>query len=151
IPGGEVPASNYPSSDLVHSFQRDFAEHEVELEGKDFGKYSVDARLLNITINNLPYVGIEAIERWSIEIKASEPNGNPATSIAAIIEVGSPPFFNYAIKADQAISLKQFSLVDSYDSRMGAYGGANISTEPASLGSNGTIELQQFVTVKGDA
>lgn len=154
---GIVPASNFPDAAIINSFKRDFSEHEVVIDDKNYGKYSIDARLLSITLAKLPFGGVESIERWEVNIKASEPNMKPSAQITALIEIGTPSFFGYAIKADKSIDIQQDCIVDAYNSNDGPYGvndnqSAPIGkiTDPASIGSNGDVDLKQNVTIYGE-
>src|SRR5262249_23226114 len=104
-PGGAVPSSNFPQSNIVTLFTRDFSEREAQVGTKDYGQYSVDATLVSIRSTSLPFGGIESIEGWQVDIKASPPNSSPKSQITAMIEVGTPAFFGYAIKADQSIDI----------------------------------------------
>src|SRR5205814_683632 len=100
---GTVPASHFPKADITNSFLGDFSEYELIIgsDNKDYGRYSVDAKMLSIRTTPLPFGGTESIERWQVDIKAAELNSSPASQITALIEVGTPAFFGYAIKADE--------------------------------------------------
>jgi Tfp pilus assembly protein PilX len=67
---------------------------------------------------------------------------------------GPPPLFNYGVFAKQSIALSNNALVDSYDSRNGAYGGSNVGSN-GDIGTNstaaGAITLNNNATVNGDA
>ncbi|MBI2884812.1 MAG: hypothetical protein HYY15_01405 [Candidatus Omnitrophica bacterium] len=69
-----------------------------------------------------------------------------------LIEPAGP--FDYGLFAGDTIHLDSNSLVDSYDSQLGTYGGTNVGTE-GDVGSNststGTITLDKNALITGDA
>jgi Tfp pilus assembly protein PilX len=157
---GTVPPSNFPKNKTVTDFVRDLSDQDVIRGEKGNGKFSVNATLVSIRSASLPFGGTESIERWQIDVRASKSDAPTTAQITALIEVGTPAFFGYAIKADEDIDIQctksrpdTACLIDSYDSRAGSYGfGGTMTGDPASLASNDQIRLQgDDVFVKGDA
>jgi len=79
--------------------------------------------------------------------------GNPPRQIEAIVQLAGSNF-DYGLFANGDISLKSNAAIDSFDSRLGFYGGANRSSD-GDVGSNainaGTITLESNAKIKGDA
>ncbi|MGA2587458.1 MAG: hypothetical protein ABSF88_10615 [Candidatus Aminicenantales bacterium] len=67
---------------------------------------------------------------------------------------GSPPLFNYGIFGNTSVSMMNNSRIDSYDSRLGLYGGTNVHHN-GDVGTNatgyGAISLINSSVVDGDA
>ncbi|MFB3145292.1 MAG: PilX N-terminal domain-containing pilus assembly protein [Candidatus Methylomirabilales bacterium] len=103
------------------------------------------------TVTNLaPPPGM--VDRKQIVSTGFVPNGTVPLRATAKVQVqiqrGSP--FQVALFGRTLTELEDRVLVDSYDSRLGPYGGGNVGAA-ANIGSNGDIRLFTDVTVNGDA
>ncbi|MEW6737699.1 MAG: hypothetical protein AB1489_40840, partial [Acidobacteriota bacterium] len=152
-----VPASNFPDINIIESFRRDFSEQQLLIENKNYGNYSADAKLLSITVNELPFGnGKESVERWQLDVKATAPNNNQSTELRAVIEISTPSYFGYAIKTDDRLKVSDNVLIDGYDSRKGSYSPfpftTNRLTKDAPVASNNDIKFDGHgVRICGDA
>jgi len=74
--------------------------------------------------------------------------------ISVYAELGSMSFFNFAVFADETMQINGNPVIDSYDSRLGNYGGSNIAAN-GDIGTNsissGGVSLVGNATVNGDA
>jgi len=81
----------------------------------------------------------------------SSDTGSPAYEqrvLEAYAQIDTTPF-EYASFADSNLTLNGTPLIDSYDSRNGAYGGLNMGTD-GDIASDGTIQFIGNPLVKGD-
>ncbi len=169
-----APISNFPgdakangTETIISSFQRNLSQQKVvTTDGRTYGSFSVDAKLIAITVTQSQQGDLDSIERWQLDIKASEPNALPSSHISAIIEIGSPSPLGYAIKIDDnsgssgALYIKEEDAqhkgetrVNAYDSRNatkgspGFYVGTgtdkNLVPSAANVSSNSGIEINR--------
>ncbi|HTL47363.1 MAG TPA: collagen-binding domain-containing protein [Verrucomicrobiae bacterium] len=75
-------------------------------------------------------------------------------NITVYAEIGTQNMFDFAVFADQSLQLTGNATVDSYNSTVGAYGGANKASN-GDVGTNSTgsstVTLNGNATIKGDA
>jgi Tfp pilus assembly protein PilX len=83
--------------------------------------------------------------------------GSPSVSktLRVVLEGGAPaPLFNYMLFGAYGVNIGGGAVIDSYDSRLGAYGGTNIGSG-GNIGTNadiyGAINLGNNSIIKGDA
>jgi hypothetical protein len=82
------------------------------------------------------------------------PNTIDRTVRVLLERTDSPSVFTYGIFGEEGVSILGAAYVDSYDSRKGAYGGANVG-EKGHTGTNGTFQgcigLRNNATIHGSA
>lgn len=75
-------------------------------------------------------------------------------TIQAYVSIGTQSYFDFAVFSKDGMQLNGNPLIDSYDSRNGAYGGAN-RNQNGDIGTDstgaGTVSLNGNVEVRGDA
>lgn len=75
-------------------------------------------------------------------------------AVTVYAEIGSSALFDFAVFAERSMQINGNPVIDSYDSRNGAYGGANVAAN-GDIGTNSTanstVSLVGNATVNGDA
>lgn len=107
---------------------------------------------ISITVYN-PQLFTPVIESTGTVAYAG-PN-NIAKTLRAVLETGGPlPLFNFGLFGDTGVTLGLNASLDSYDSRLGAYGGTNIH-DLGHIGTNAThyggIALDENSVLHGNA
>ena len=140
-----------------------------ELNYGDISSWSGDSSLRTMTISSLQASGGNVI--GDIEIRVEDPDGdNPVvSSLGRVALVESRVLYKGArvvleeekykpwtngIFGDEELNFSSNAIVDSYDSRNGAYGGSNMGSE-GHVGTNGTeygdIDLASNARIYGNA
>lgn len=86
------------------------------------------------------YVTIDPISLTQYEISSTGRFGSPTVAKTLKVTMQVKSVFSYAIFGDENVGLRGNAYVDSYDSRDGSYGGANVN-------SNGTVGTNAISTV----
>jgi Tfp pilus assembly protein PilX len=141
----EGTGSTFPVSGMVSGSADSFQEYlqatnKIEattIPGLE-GRYTIRTTLLSTKMVDIFPSGQQRVERWRIESTGLLRNNKTGNELAradnvAVIETMVKPAFLHAICAD-SFDLNGQTVIDSYDSTAGAYGGSN-SGGPASLGS----------------
>ena len=81
--------------------------------------------------------------------------GYTKRQIEAVVSFSTPSIFDYALFVPTTLHLDSNAVIDSYDSRVGAYNASTNAGTDGDIGSNaagaGTITLDSNAVVKGDA
>jgi hypothetical protein len=141
-----------------------------ELNHGDISTWSGDSSLRTMAISSFQAAGENVI--GDIEIKVTDPEGeNPMVEASGTVaHIGSEEItgtirvvlngvpdmtkiFDFGVFGDDGVELESQAWIDSYDSRLGAYGGANLG-ENGDTGTNAThigcIYLYSNARVYGD-
>jgi hypothetical protein len=141
-----------------------------ELNHGDISTWSGDSDMRTMAISSFQAAGENVI--GDIEIKVSDPEGeNPIVEASgSVAHIGSEEvtgtirvvlngvpdmtkLFDFGVFGDDGVELSSQAFIDSYDSRLGEYGGANIG-ENGDTGTNathvGAIYLNSNARVYGD-
>ncbi len=152
-------SSSYPDSSVVSSFRGLFNNTSLQANTGNSGAYSLNATLLKYKsahfINPTTFVSYtSAIERWRLDSigtwrpDLAQPLGS--AQITAVMENSGNALFDRALWGINSLDLGGTVLVDSYDPKLGPYGGTNIGSNGA-IGSNGTVTVNGTgVEIKGD-
>jgi Tfp pilus assembly protein PilX len=156
---GQNGTSVFPGGTAASSFTSQFHNTVLQANSSNSGKYAVNATLLKYTPANFidPTTFVShnsAIERWRLNSTGywgSDINNPIGTAqITAVIENSGNALFDRALWGIDSLDLGGTVLVDSYDPKLGPYGGTNIGSE-GSVGSNGSVSVNGTgVEIKGD-
>lgn len=93
-----------------------------------------------------------SFDRKDIQATGYVPNSSVSTRAMSIVSVSMErgSVFTWALFASESLGVDKDTVIDSYDSGKGAYGGTNVGSG-ADIGSNGDADLKKDVMVKGDA
>ncbi len=141
-------ASTFPSAAVVNNFQNylnvaGLNNYTTSATGNLEGQFIVKASLLSTKIITVFLSGPARVERWRVDSVGLWRNGNAATGNVlaraentAIIETLTTPAVSHVI-CSNILDFSGGATVDSYDSGMGAYGGAN-NNGATSIGAYGS-------------
>lgn len=111
------------------------------------GGYQVAVATLSPTLRQLTSTG-------HVPSNLTTAPGYQRRQIEAVVSLSDPTPFEDAVFADSKITVESNTIVDSYDSSLGPYGGTNIG-QAGDVGSNaigaGTITVRSNAQVHGDA
>ena len=118
------------------------------VEAGDFGPIALAGRGVTAAGQFVPYVGEDGttVESAFFEV-TGQSHGEGVTIRVAFIRGGS---FTQALFARESVLLENSATVDSYDSRLGSYGGTNVG-DKGDTASTGTVELFNNAEVYGGA
>jgi Tfp pilus assembly protein PilX len=142
-----------------------------ELNYGDISTWDGDSSLRTMAISSFQTPNGNVI--GDIDIRIEEPNAdNPVvestgrvasvgslqviskTTRIVLKRGGSPPIFDYGAFGDVSVEIESNAIFDSYDSRVGLYGGSNIGCQ-ADVGTNATtlgcIDLYSNAEIHGNA
>jgi hypothetical protein len=148
----------YPGGTVPGNFAAQFHNRALQANTSNTGAYALNATLLKYKsahfINPTTFVSyVSAIERWRVDSvgywgpNIAQPLGT--AEITAIVENSGNALFDRALWGIDGLDLGGTVLVDSYDPKLGPYGGTNIGSE-GSVGSNMTVSATGSVDIKGD-
>jgi hypothetical protein len=146
----------YPDSAVASSFHTAFASRTLEADTKNSGIYDLNASLIKYQpttfLNPTTFATYpSAIERWRITSTGYwRTSANPIgeAQITATIENDGCSIFDRALWGIDGVSLGGTNMIDSYDPRLGPYGGTN-KGYLGSIASNGTVSINGNVEVDG--
>ena len=138
--GGSAP--NYPDSTVETAFYNAFNNQTVP--GLTNATYSVTAQLMQMQSG--------ALQTWQITSVGNMTSARGATTqVIETIQRSGTPIFNYGLYATsnacpKSIDFSGSAQSDSFNSTLGAYGGANIGSQgnmgtPGSVGMSGTAAI----------
>jgi len=150
-------SSVYPDQSTITSFTNTFRNVTLQANSMNSGVYEVNATLLKHAIGNFIDLSTfetrpKAIQRWRIESIGYWGNrDNPLgmAKITATIENSGNSLFDKALWGIDMVDLGGTTLIDSYDPRLGLYGGTNIGNN-GSVGTNGSVSASNNVDIFGD-
>lgn len=140
-----------------------------EINKGNISDWNGDSSLRTLTISKFQAADGNII--GDIEIRIANPGGeNPIiestgsitgsdsiiyVKIARVVlERGASPLFDYGVFGNEGVDIDSNAVIDSYDSRLGGYGGTNVGSE-GNVGTNGTfygcIALSSNAKVFGNA
>jgi len=147
----------YPDSTIAADFMTNLGNQTLQADTKNSGVYDLSSSLIKYEPRSFlnpttfdPYPS--AIERWRVtSIGYWRTSANPIgeAQITAMIQNDGTTIFGKALWGKDGISLGGTNLIDSYDPRLGPYGGTNIG-DMGTTGSDGLISVNGSVTVRGD-
>ncbi len=158
LAGQTGSTSVYPGSDVVSSFTTAFSNKALQANDSNSGVYALNATLLKYVpahfINPTTFVSYDsAVERWQVNSvgrwgpNSAQPLGT--AQITAIVENSGNALFDRALWGIDGLDLGGTVLVDSYDPKLGPYGGTNIGSE-GSVGTNASVTASGSVQIMGD-
>jgi choice-of-anchor A domain-containing protein len=146
----------YPESAIASSFYGTFANKTLEADTNNSGVYDLNASLIKheprTFLNPATFLTYpSALERWRVNSTGywrtiANPIGE--AQITATIENDGDTLFDRALWGIDSVSLGGTLLIDSYDPRLGPYGGLNVGNMGA-VGSNGNVVGNGTITVDG--
>ncbi|MFQ6070528.1 MAG: hypothetical protein ACE5LC_08390 [Candidatus Aminicenantales bacterium] len=140
-----------------------------EFNHGDISTWDGDNSLRTMTVASFQAAGGNVI--GDIDISVQDPEGENPTieatgkvlltdsteiskTIRVVLEKEEDPLFNFGMFGDQGVELHSNSMIDSYDSRIGFYGGDNVNWN-GHVGANATyygcIELKSNAKLYGNA
>jgi hypothetical protein len=146
----------YPESAVASSFYSTFANKTLQADTKNSGVYDLNASLIKheprTFLNTTTFLTYpSALERWRVSSTGYwRTSANPIgeAQITATIENDGDTLFDRALWGIDGVSLGGTILIDSYDPRLGPYGGTNIG-DMGSIASNGSVTGNGNITVDG--